>query len=111
MPGVAPVGYDNDAYELRRDETAPVGCAEQFTASSVPLLPRARVPLASFHLTRRNRRCVAACYRFTPSKSILRSIQSIHSSVESICCVATSQIKRLHQQPYSTSPDAVDANQ
>ena len=57
---MARAGYDNDAYELWRDETAPVGCAEQFTASSAPPLPRARVPLANSRITRRNRQCAAA---------------------------------------------------
>ena len=30
MPGVAPVGYDNDAYEFWRYETASVGRTEPF---------------------------------------------------------------------------------
>ena len=48
MPGVARVGYYNHAYayEFWRDETAPVGRAEPFFASSVLQLPRAHMPLA-----------------------------------------------------------------
>ena len=50
-----------------------------------------------------------ACHRFARSRSIWASVHSLRSALESICCVATSQIKRLHQQHHSTSPDAIDA--
>ena len=43
------MGYYNHAYEFWRDETAPVGRAEPFFASSVLQLPRARMPLAHGH--------------------------------------------------------------